>query len=295
MSSINPTLKPKTSNARTLYMQKLMRHLLNPWHIVAYLILIVLTILYAGPLFMLAITAFKTSKEFNLNAISLPSSINFDNFIEAWDKANFSQYFLNSIIYAVSATTIYVVTAVFLAFPIARGYIKGANWILTLFVIALFLPPALIPQFQLILNLGLYNTRIGYILLLVTNPIGIIILVNYMKSLPKELDEAAAMDGCGYLRFMLTIVFPLSTPAISTVVVLHAIGIWNEIVLATIYLSNEHYYPVTRGLINFQGIYGTKWPVMAAAVLIMTLPMVVSFLVLQRYIVSGLTAGSVKS
>jgi raffinose/stachyose/melibiose transport system permease protein len=165
---------------------------------------------------------------------------------------------------------------------------------LTLFVIALFLPPALIPQFQLMLNLGLYNNPIGYIMLFIVNPIGIVILVNYIKTIPKDLDEAAALDGCGYFRFIWSIVIPLIQPAIATVVVMHSIGIWNEIIAPTIYLTNKDYYPITRGLIVFQGVYGSNWPTLAAAVLLLTLPMLVLFLFLQRYIISGLTAGSVK-
>lgn len=294
-NSITDTLsKTKSKNYQTP-MRRFLNHILNPWHLLAYAILIVFTVIYIGPIMLLVTTSLKTSREFNLDVVALPSSLNFDNFIEAWEKANFAGYLLNSVLYATTATAIYVITAVFLSFPIARGYVKWSNWLMLLFIIALFLPPALIPQFQLILNMGLYNTRIGYILLLVTNPVGIIILVNYMKSLPRELDEAAAIDGCGYFRFMLSIVFPLARPAIATVVVIHAIGIWNEVVLATIYLSNDSAYPVTRGLLVFQGVYGSDWPVLAAAVMLMTIPMVILFLFLQRYIVSGLTQGSVKS
>jgi raffinose/stachyose/melibiose transport system permease protein len=262
--------------------------------VVSYALLLLLASVYFGPLFMLVNTAFKTNREFNRDAIALPAQVNLDNFEEAWGRANFPQYMFNSSLYAFTATAIYVITAMFVAFPVARGYIKGGNFVLTLFVIALFLPPALIPQFQLILELGLYNTRPGYILLLITNPIGIIILVGYLKSLPRELDEAAAMDGCGYFRFIWSIVFPLSRPIIATVVVLHAIGIWNELILATIYLTNEKFYPITRGLLVFQGVYGSNWPVLAAAVLLMALPMIILFLFLQRYIISGLTAGAVK-
>lgn len=93
---------------------------------------------------------------------------------------------------------------------------------------------------------------------------------------------------------MLTIVLPLIRPAIATVTVLHAIGIWNELVLPTIYLTNDDLFPVTRGLIVFEGLYGSNWPALAAAVLILMTPMVALFLFLQRYIVSGLTAGAVK-
>jgi raffinose/stachyose/melibiose transport system permease protein len=266
-----------------------------PWGAIgSYAVLVVFAIIYLGPLLMLVNTALKTTASFNKDAIGLATEFRVQNFVDAWNKANFPKYLLNSILYTVSATAIYVVTAAFVAFPIARAYVKYSGILLTVFVIALFLPPALIPQFQLILHLGLYNNPIGYILLFIVNPIGIVILVNYIKTVPKELDEAAALDGCGYFRFVWSVVLPLIQPAIATVTVLHAIGIWNEIIMPTIYLTNKDYYPITRGLIVFQGVYGSNWPMLAAAVLMLTFPMLVLFLFLQRYIVAGLTAGSVK-
>jgi raffinose/stachyose/melibiose transport system permease protein len=279
--------------SKSLTKQQATRHI-NWRRIGSYLILLFFALVYLGPLLMLLSTSLKTMPDFMKNATSLPATLNFQNYLDAWEKANFPRYLTNTILYTVSATVIYVVTGVFVAFPIARGYVKGAGFLLTLYVIALFLPVALIPQFQLMLSLGLYNNPIGYVMLFLVGPIGIIILVNYFKSLPVELDEAAAMDGCGYLRFVTTVIIPLSSPAIATVAVLHAIGIWNELILPTIYLTNKDYYPITRGMIVFQGVYGSDWPTLAAAVLIMTLPMLVIFLVLQRFIVSGLTAGAVK-
>jgi raffinose/stachyose/melibiose transport system permease protein len=265
------------------------------WGLIAsYAVLLIFAVIYAGPLLMLVNTSLKTLPEFMKNATSPVASLNFSNFAEAWTKANFPRYLTNSLIYTVSATLIYAVTAIFVAFPVARGYIKGANFVLTMFVIALFLPPALIPQFQLMLALGLYNNPVGYILLFTINPIGMVILVNYIKTVPKELDEAAALDGAGYFQFVTQILFPLIRPAVATVAVLHAIGIWNELILPTIYLTNKDYYPITRGMIVFQGVYGSDWPTLAAAVLIMTLPMLLIFLLMQRYIVSGLTQGAVK-
>ncbi|HEX2978727.1 MAG TPA: carbohydrate ABC transporter permease [Anaerolineaceae bacterium] len=265
------------------------------WGVIAsYIFLIFLALLYLCPLLMLVNTSLKSMPSFMKDATSLASEIHFKNFIDAWNKANFAKYLVNTALYTFSATVIYVTAAVFVAFPIARRYIKYSKALLTLFVIALFLPTALIPQFQLILNLGLYNNPIGYILLFLVNPMGIIILVNYIKSLPVELDEAAALEGCSYFRFVLSIVLPLIRPAIATVIVLHAIGIWNEIIMPTIYLTNKNYYPITRGLIVFQGVYGSNWPTLAAAVLMLTFPMVLLFLFLQRYIISGLTSGSVK-
>jgi raffinose/stachyose/melibiose transport system permease protein len=250
--------------------------------------------MYIGPLYMLVNTSLKTLPEFFRSATSLPATPNLDNFVDAWNQANFPRLLLNSAIYTAVSTTVYIITAIFVAFPLARGLVRGHKLIFTLFVIALFLPPALIPQFQLILRLGLYNNPIGYMLFFLINPIGIIILVGYIRTLPKELDESAAMDGCGYFRFVWQVIIPLSKPAIATVVVLHAIGIWNELILPTIYLTSAEYFPVTRGLIVFQGVYGSNWPTLAAAVLMLTIPMIILFLVLQKYIVSGLTAGAVK-
>lgn len=270
------------------------RRELTPWRIVSYALLIVLSALYIGPLAMLVNTSFKTLREYTRDPAGMATEIRWDNYEEAWEAANFSSYLMNSVLYASSATIIYVIFAVFVAFPITRRYVRGSNWLLTLYLIALFLPPALIPQFQLMLNVGLYNTQIGYIMLFLVNPIGIIILVNYIKSIPVEIDEAAALDGCGYFRFVLVIVLPLIRPAIATIAVLHAIGIWNELILATVYLSNEDFYPITRGMIAFEGQYTSDKTLLVAAVVMMMTPMIILFLLLQRYIMSGLTQGSVK-
>jgi raffinose/stachyose/melibiose transport system permease protein len=286
MATINTT--SKSLHSRSFFQR------IDWGKVFSYTVLLIFAVIYIGPLLMLVNTAFNSLPQFMKNPTIPVKTFEFQNFVDAWEKANFSQYLTNSLIFTFAATSIFVLSAVYVAFPLARGYVKGANFLLTLFVIALFLPSAMIPQFQMILRLGLYNTRIGYILLFLVNPIGIIILVNYIKSIPRELDEAAAIDGCGYFRFVTTIIFPLIRPAIATVIVLHAIGIWNDLIQATIYLTNKDYYPITRGLVVFQGVYGYNWPTLAAAVLILTIPMVILFLVLQRYIISGLTQGSVK-
>ncbi len=260
----------------------------------SYTVLFLFAAFYIGPLLILIFASLKSLPEFFKNPTGLPESFSLDNFSEAWELANFPRYLMNSMIYTGVATALFVIMSVFVAFPIARGYVRGAGAMLTLYVVALFLPPALIPQFQLILNLGLYNTRQGYILLFLINPIGLIILVNYIKSIPRELDESAAIDGCGYVRFVWSILIPLIRPAIATVTVIHAIGIWNELILATVYLTDEDLYPITRGLIVFEGVYGSDWPKLAAAVLMLMLPMLVLFMFLQRFIISGLTSGAVK-
>jgi raffinose/stachyose/melibiose transport system permease protein len=259
-----------------------------------YVVLIVIAAVYLGPIFTVVNVSFKSKQEFNLNPTSLASKPHVENYPNAWNKAKFPLYVRNSLLYALVATTIYVLTAVFVAFPISRRYVKGANFLFTLFVMALFLPNALIPQFQLMLHLHLYNTQTGYILLNLVDAIGVLILMNYISSLPRELDEAAAMDGCGYVRFVLQIVFPLMKPALASVILLHAIGIWNDYVTPLIYLPNKNLMPITRGLMVFYGQYGNDWTTLSAAILMLMIPMVVLFLSLQRWIIAGVLQGSVR-
>jgi raffinose/stachyose/melibiose transport system permease protein len=270
------------------------RRRLDWWTVGSYALLIALAVLYVGPMLMLLNTALKTSPEFAKDPVGLTTTFSVGNFGKAWDKADFPRYLVNTVLYAAVATIVYLAAAFPLSVAIARRFVRGWNWLYLLFVIALFLPIALIPQFQLILNLHLYNTQVGYILLFLTNPIGVLILVGYIRTIPRELDEAAALEGSGYLRYLIRIVLPLTKPALATVAILHAIGVWNELVLANIYLTNQSYFPITRGLIVFTGIYGNDWPLLSAAVLMLAAPMVVLYLFLQRYIIGGFTAGSLR-
>ncbi len=259
-----------------------------------YVVLAVIAAVYLGPMITVVNTSLMTRQEFNLNPTSLAAGLHVENFANAWKKANFPLYVRNSLIYAVTATTIYVLTAVFTAFPISRRYVKVHGLFFTLFVVALFLPNALIPQFQLMLHLRLYNTQTGYILLNLVDAIGVIILINYISSVPRELDEAAAMDGCGYFGFVLKVVFPLMKPALASVILLHAIGIWNDYVTPLIYLPNKKLMPITRGLMVFYGQFGNDWTTLSAAILMLMIPMVALFLALQRWIIAGVLQGSIR-
>ena len=260
----------------------------------AYTVVFILALIYIVPLLTMVNTSFKTSGEFMKDPTSLSTNISPKNYLDAWKKANFASYLVNTLIYTVVSTVAYVFIATFVAFPISRRYIRGSQWIYTLYLIALFLPNNLIPQFQFMLNLGLYNSQAGYIILTLTGGLGILILVSTIQSIPRELDEAAAMDGCGYFQYVIQILMPLIKPALATVALLQAIGIWNDIILPMIYLASKNYYPVTRGLMAFYGQFGTAWNLLSAAVIIMIAPLVILFIFLQRYIIEGALRGSIK-
>lgn len=262
--------------------------------IVVYILVGLLALVYLVPILVMVNTSLKTPSEFMVDPSSLAKGFFIENYLEAWEAANFATYIGNTILYTVISTLVYILLVVFVAFPLSRGYVKGAQWLYLLYVVALFLPNNLIPQFQLMLRLKLYNTQLGYILLTLTGGLGVLILVSYIKSIPKELDEAAVIDGCGYFQYVLQIILPLVKPALATVALLQAIGIWNDLINPMIYLTSKAFYPVTRGLMVFYGQFGTAWTQLSAATLIMVAPLILLFIFLQRFIIEGALYGSIK-
>ncbi len=252
---------------------------------------------YVYPLLFLLNTSLKTSEEFVADPVGITQSFAIGNFVEAWNAGNFGSYFFNSLLYTLTAGVISTLAAVLLAFPVARGYLPGSRtfWP-AFFVVSLFLPNALTAQFQLMLELGLYGSRLGYILLQGAGlGVGPLLVMGYMRSIPRDLDEAAAIDGCGYFRYLLTFVVPLARPVIITVFVLQCIGTWNDIILATIYLADPAKYPVTVGLFAFKGQYSNDWALLAAAVLLVAVPLMVLYAFVQKYIIAGVTDGALKA
>lgn len=260
-----------------------------------YLVVLLLMVLYLFPLFYLFNVSMKTQFEYLANPVALAEQLRLSNFADAWKTGNFGQYLWNSVLYTTVSTVFSLLLSLVAAFPISRNYVKFSNLFYTFYLIALFLPNALIPQFALMNELGLYNTQFGYILLR-TSGTGIVFMltVGYIKSISRELDEAAAMDGCGYIRYLFTILIPLTKPVLATGIILLAIGTWNDIILPTIYLSDPGLAPVTKGLFAFRGLYLNNWPLLASGIIIVAAPLIILYAFLQKYIVDGALAGAFK-
>lgn len=260
----------------------------------AYVCVAILLIVFIFPILYLLNTALKSNAEFISDPVGLVTNPQWGNFLQAWNQGNFGSYILNSVLYTVAGSLIGTIISVVLAFPVSRGYIKGGKWWSVLFVLVLFLPNALITQFQLLLRLGLYDNQLGYILMVgVGIGVGPLLFSGFVKSIPRELDEAAAIDGIGYWRYLTSFVVPLSKPALSTILILQAVWIWNEIILATVLLADPAKFPVTVGLYAFKGTYSNQWPLLAAATFIVAAPLIVGYIFIQRYLVSGVI-GAVK-
>lgn len=263
--------------------------------VVQYLPVAVIMLVYLFPLAFLLNTALKSNAEFFANPNGIVQTFEFGNFPTAWEKGNFGAYMLNSVLYTSVAALLGTVCSLLLGFPVSRGYLRHTRLWYGLFVAMLFLPNTLITQFQLLLRLNLYDTQLGFILIMAAGVgVGPLLVSGYVKSIPRELDEAAALDGVGYWRFVFLFLPHLIKPVLTTVFLLQAIGVWNDIILATILLPDQAKFPATLGLFAFQGTYTSEWSLLAAATIIVAGPLLVAYVFLQRYLVASVVGSGVK-
>lgn len=248
---------------------------------------------FALPILYIAMQAFKPYTTFLRNPTGLPSSWSGANFSDAWQQGNFARELGNSLLYSLVPDFITLLLGVFLAFPISRGYFRYSNALYAFFVFSGFLPGGLIPLFIEAKSLHLYNHRLGYLILTSLAGAGFFFFVGYIKGIPRELDEAAAIDGCGYVRFIFFIIIPQMKPALATFGVFGFIAAWNNLILPLVMLSDESLWPVTRGLYGFFGEHTQNWPLIAAGTVIVAAPILLLFILLQRYLVEGVAGGAV--
>ncbi|MGW0229201.1 carbohydrate ABC transporter permease [Actinopolymorpha singaporensis] len=249
--------------------------------------------IFALPLVYLTVQAFKPYTEFLRNPTGPPSTWTATNFADAWQQGDFARQLVNSLVYASVPTAVSILLGVFLAFPIARGYFKRTNLLYGLFVFSGFLPVGLIPLFIEAQALGLYNSMVGYVVMNSLVGAGFFFFVGYIRTIPRERDEAAAMDGCGYFRFILTIIIPEMKPALAAFGVFGFVAAWNNMILPLVMLADEDLWPVTRGLYSFLGENVQNWALISAGIIIVAGPVVFVFVLAQRYLVEGVAGGAV--
>ncbi|MCT1401819.1 carbohydrate ABC transporter permease [Paenibacillus sp. p3-SID867] len=270
--------------------------------ILSYAVVGLLLILYVVPLLLVFNVSLKSFNEYLLNPIGIVQNMEWGNYTQAWSEGNFAGYFANSLIYTVAATLLTIIVSLFAAFPVARGYVMWSGFIYMFFLLSQFLPNPMVAQYKLMLSFKEsvsffgYDTKLGYILLKTTGT-GVVFMmfVGYIKSISRDLDEAAGMDGSGYIRYLFQIILPLMKPVIATGVILTAIGIWNDFVGPIMYLPSPSNYPITFGLKEFRGQYGNNWPLLACGITIVAAPLIILYTFIQKYLVDGALAGAVKT
>lgn len=269
------------------------------WIFIEYFSLIFFSFVALLPVVSCVITAFKTETEYqNTNVMTLPESwLNFDNFIQAFNKANMGRAFLNSFIVLIFVVFGSVMVGSMLAYVLNRFKFPGNGLIRSLFLFATLLPGIAmqVATYQLMYQIGFINHLYGYIILSMgTDVISIYIFIQFFENIPTSLDESAYMDGASYFTIFFKILFPLLKPAIVTVMILKGVGTYNEYYNASLYLSDPKLKTIAISLYTFVGPLGSKYNLICAGVIISLIPALVVFLIFQKQIYSGLTAGAVK-
>ena len=250
------------------------------------------------PVFFMVTTAFKTQDQYLSNPYSLPWPISLDNFGNATRGGSFLTWFKNSVILAVGSCVISTGCAALAAYAIARMRFFGRDVLLSLSTALMVVPPVvmLMPLFILFANLDLIDSYQGAILVYsgLTLPFSIYMLTNFFRSIPNELVESALTDGAKSLQILWRIMLPLSMPALVTLVVVNALWVWNELLIALVFLPDDKYKTLMVGVTVFRSKYNLDVPVTMAGMLLASIPMLLLYIFGQRFFIRGLTAGAVK-
>ncbi|GGH64363.1 carbohydrate ABC transporter permease [Rothia aerolata] len=263
-----------------------------------YLGLALATLIVALPLYFVLMTSFKTHGDIYSNPVSwIPSPFAPENYSYVWNTLNFDRYFLNSVIITVSLVIIEVSFGVLSAYAFAFIRFPGSSLLFFLVIGTLMVPNeiTIISNYALVAQLGWRNTFTGIIVPLAGVAFGTFLMRNHFRSLPKEIFEAATMDGAGFFRTLFKVVLPMSWPTLMAFVLITAVTEWNQYLWPFLVSDTEKVAPLQIGLTQLQDVEGlTNWgPVMAGTILT-TIPMIVLFLLLQKSMIKGLTAGAVK-
>ncbi|MGG0462384.1 carbohydrate ABC transporter permease [Priestia aryabhattai] len=264
---------------------------------IVYVGLIVYFIVIAYPLLWMIISSFKSTDEIFTHSWSMPHTWLIENYVTAW-KSGISSYFLNSVIVTGASCFLTVLVSALGAYGLSRFEFQGKAFVLIICLGGLMLSPqvSLIPLYSIIQKLGIYNTHLALILPYVAYriPLTILLIRAYFLSIPKELEEAARLDGCTSLGILFRIFIPMSTPILLTTTILTAYYTWNEFMFAIIFIDDDSLRTIPAGLMQFRDALQTDWGVLLAGLTISAVPIVMLFLFMQKYFIRGIANGSVK-
>lgn len=263
-----------------------------------YVMVVILLIFTGYPFLYMVSTSLKSMNEFFVNPFQvIPESFTFQNYISVFDMG-LTTYFVNSLLITVSAVILVVFVASLASYPLSRMRFKLNRPLFLLFVAGMMLPihATLIPIFVLTQNMGLYDTLFALLgpYIAFSLPISIFILTQFMQEIPKELEEAAQMDGANHWKLFWKIMFPNLAPAIATIVIYNFVFLWTEFIFALILISSPGNMTLPLGLQNFYGEFSVNVPGLMAALTLASIPVIVVFLLAQEKVVKGLTGGAVK-
>lgn len=272
--------------------------------IFTHIFLIIMSLVSIGPFLWLVSTALKSADEniFSYPPKFIPSSFTFENFIGVWNQIPFLEYILNSVIVAVFTIVLNLVFSSLAAYPLARMDFKGKDFIFYAILATIMVPfqVIMIPVYLMVLRLNLVDSvsnftgYLGLILPFAVNAFGIFLMRQAFLGIPKELEEAAVIDGCNSFEIWWRVLMPLVKPSLATLAIFTFVGAWGEFLWPSIILTKQEMYTLPVGINHLQGVFSANWRYIAAGAIISIMPILGFFLALQKYFVEGQTQGAVK-
>ena len=253
------------------------------------------------PLFWILSTSLKTEQEiFRIPPTIIPETLNLNSYAAQIETGDFNMFrsFANSFIISIGATFISVILAVPASYGIAKYRFRGRKIMLLSFLVTQMLPVAVLltPMFILFKGMNLYNTAGAAILAdaSIGIPFSVLILKNYFASIPRELEEAAYIDGCNYFSAFIRVLIPIAKPGVMVCGIFSFLYAWGDLAYGMTFILDQQKRPITAGIFNFMGQYGTKWSYLTAFAVVTIIPVALIFIFMQKYIISGMTSGAVK-
>lgn len=253
------------------------------------------------PIYWIVVTSLKTEKEiFQIPPTFWPSVLNLKSYAAqvATGDFNMFQSFANSFVISIGATAVSVLLSVPASYGIAKYRFRGKSLMMLGFLITQMLPVAVLltPMFIMFRNMHIYNTALAAILADATIgiPFSVLILKNYFASIPKELEEAAYIDGCTRFSAFVRVLIPIAKPGVMVCAIFSFLYAWGDLAYGMTFIIDQQKRPITAGIFNFMGQYGTKWSYLTAFAVVTIIPVALIFIFMQKYIISGMTSGAVK-
>ena len=269
----------------------------KPTTLVTELIMLVVCIVFFIPIYYLFFNTFKTRQEIIESPLALPNSLNLSNYVRALESMDFFRHFFNSLLITSVSVVLIVVLGSMAAYTIARRPNRLTRFLRSYFLIGFMVPlqTTMLPLFLIMKNLGLINTYQGLIFLHSNGAVfALFLYTGFIRAMPRDLEEAAFVDGAGVLRTFWQIVFPLLRPVTATLIIFNTIWIWNDFLLSYLFLSSNDKSTLIMQVYNGVGLWWTDWSIMMPVLVLAVSPMIVFYIFMQRHIVAGLTAGSLR-
>jgi len=250
----------------------------------------------AFPVYLIVVNSLKTKVQSSSMGVELPTSLEWGNFATVIDKGKLLSSFLNSMLYATASTLLGTVVAAMAAFVLSRARSPVRRFLYFFIILGIALPINFVTLTAIMQATHLINTKFGIIILYSATqiPFAVFLIYGFISTIPRELDEAAIIDGCSPLQLFFMIILPLLKPVLVTAAILNFLGVWGDFLFPLYYLNSSAHWPMTLAVYNFFGQYQQSWNLVSADILLTIIPVLLVYLLGQRFILSGLTSGSVK-